>query len=219
MVRWCIRVDREEGGEAGGGQTRPEEMGANGEAIMTDQEVLDDLKKEMEKTVAAFRRDLARTRTGRASTALLEGIHADYYGAKTPLIQLATLSAPEPRLLIVQPFDKTALTAIEKAIQQSDLGVNPMSDGKILRIPIPELTAERRKEIVRHLHKVAEDFRVSVRAHRHDALELLKEMLKEKELTEDDNRRARDKIEAATKDYLERVDKVLKSKEEEVLSV
>jgi ribosome recycling factor len=194
-------------------------MGANGEAIMTDQEVLDDLKKEMEKTVAAFRRDLARTRTGRASTALLEGIHADYYGAKTPLIQLATLSAPEPRLLVVQPFDKTALTAIEKAIQQSDLGLNPMSDGKILRIPIPELTAERRKEIVRHLHKVAEDFRVSVRAHRHDALELLKEMLKEKELTEDDNRRARDKIEAATKDYLERVDKVLKSKEEEVLSV
>jgi ribosome recycling factor len=186
---------------------------------MTDQEVLDDLKREMEKTVTAFRRELARTRTGRASTALLEGIHADYYGAKTPLIQLATLSAPEPRLLVVQPFDKAALTAIEKAIQQSDLGLNPMSDGKILRIPIPELTAERRKEIVRHLHKVAEDFRVSLRAHRHDALELLKEMLKEKELTEDDNRRARDKIEAATKEYLERIDKVLKAKEEEVLSV
>jgi ribosome recycling factor len=186
---------------------------------MTDQEVLDDLKREMEKTVTAFRRELARTRTGRASTALLEGIHAEYYGAKTPLIQLATLSAPEPRLLIVQPFDKVALTAIEKAIQQSDLGLNPMSDGKILRIPIPELTAERRKEIVRHLHKVAEDFRVSLRAHRHDALELLKEMLKEKELTEDDSRRARDKIEATTKDYLERIDKVLKGKEEEVLSV
>jgi ribosome recycling factor len=186
---------------------------------MTDQEVLDDLKREMEKTVTAFRRELARTRTGRASTALLEGIHAEYYGAKTPLIQLATLSAPEPRLLIVQPFDKVALTAIEKAIQQSDLGLNPMSDGKILRIPIPELTAERRKEIVRHLHKVAEDFRISLRAHRHDALELLKEMLKEKELTEDDSRRARDKIEATTKDYLERIDKVLKGKEEEVLSV
>ncbi len=186
---------------------------------MTDQEVLDDLKKEMEKTIAAFRRELARTRTGRASTALLEGIHAEYYGAKTPLIQLATLSAPEPRLLVVQPFDKTALVAIEKAIQQSDLGLNPLSDGKILRIPIPELTAERRKEIVRHLHKVAEDFRVSLRAHRHDSLELLKEMLKEKELTEDDNRRARDKIEAVTKEYLERVDKSLKGKEEEVLSV
>lgn len=186
---------------------------------MTDQEVLDDLKKEMEKTLAAFRRELARTRTGRASTALLEGIQAEYYGAKTPLIQLATLSAPEPRLLIVQPFDKTALTAIEKAIQQSDLGLNPMSDGKILRIPIPELTADRRKEIVRHLHKVAEDFRVSTRAHRHDALELLKEMLKEKEITEDDSRRAKEKIEAATKDYLERLEKVLKAKEEEVLSV
>jgi ribosome recycling factor len=186
---------------------------------MTDREVLDDLKKEMEKTAGAFRRELARTRTGRASTALLEGIQAEYYGAKTPLIQLATLSAPEPRLLIVQPFDKTALTAIEKAIQQSDLGLNPMSDGKILRIPIPELTAERRKEIVRHLHKVAEDFRVSMRAHRHDALELLKEMLKEKELTEDDNRRAREKIEAVTKESLERLDKILKAKEEEVLSV
>lgn len=186
---------------------------------MTDQEVLDDLKKEMEKTVAAFRRELSRTRTGRASTALLEGIQAEYYGAKTPLIQLATLSAPEPRLLIVQPFDKTALTAIEKAIQQSDLGLNPMSDGKILRIPIPELTAERRKEIVRHLHKVTEDFRVSVRAHRHDALELLKEMLKEKDITEDDSRRAREKIEGVTKEYLERLDKTLKVKEEEVLSV
>jgi ribosome recycling factor len=186
---------------------------------MTDQEVLDDLKKEMEKTATAFRRELARTRTGRASTALLEGIQAEYYGAKTPLIQLATLSAPEPRLLIVQPFDKAALTAIEKAIQQSDLGLNPMSDGKILRIPIPELTAERRKEIVRHLHKVAEDFRVSMRAHRHDALELLKEMLKEKELTEDDNRRAREKIEVVTKESLERLDKILKAKEEEVLSV
>jgi ribosome recycling factor len=119
----------------------------------------------------------------------------------------------------VQPFDKAALTAIEKAIQQSDLGLNPMSDGKILRIPIPELTAERRKEIVRHLHKVAEDFRVSMRAHRHDALELLKEMLKEKELTEDDNRRAREKIEATTKDSLDRLEKILKAKEEEVLSV
>jgi ribosome recycling factor len=186
---------------------------------MTDQEVLDDLKKEMEKTVAAFRKELTRTRTGRATTALLEGIQAEYYGAKTPLIQLATMSAPEPRLLVVQPFDKVALVAIEKAIQQSDLGLNPLSDGKILRIPIPELTADRRKEIVRHLHKVTEDFRVSLRAHRHDSLELLKEMLKEKDITEDDNRRARDKIEAVTKENLERVDKLLKSKEEEVLSV
>ena len=159
-------------------------------------DVIAELRKEMENTLVAMRREMARTRTGRASTALLEGITVDYYGAKTPLIQLATMSAPEPRLLVVQPFDKQALVAIEKAIQQSDLGLNPLSDGKILRIPIPELTADRRKEIVRHLHKVTEDFRVSVRAHRHDALELLKEMLKEKEITEDDSRRAKEKIEA-----------------------
>jgi len=186
---------------------------------MTDQEVLEDLKKEMEKTLGAFRRELGRTRTGRASTALLEGIQAEYYGAKTPLIQLATMSAPEPRLLVIQPFDKAALTAIEKAIQTSDLGLNPMSDGKILRIPIPELTAERRKEIVRHLHKVAEDFRVSMRAHRHDSLEFLKEMLKEKDITEDDSRRVKEKVEGVTKEYLEKVDKTLKAKEEEVVSV
>ena len=186
---------------------------------MTAQEVLDDLKKEMEKTLAAFRRDLSRIRTGRASTALLEGIHPDYYGAKTPLIQLATVTAPEPRLLVIQPYDKAALAAIEKAILQSDLGLNPINDGKILRVPIPELTEERRKEIVRHIRKIAEDFRVSIRAHRHDALELLKEMLKEKDLTEDENHRVREKIEHETKEYLDRVDEVLKAKEKEVLAV
>ncbi|MGH7858120.1 MAG: ribosome recycling factor [Candidatus Binatia bacterium] len=186
---------------------------------MTAQEVLDDLGAEMEKTVAAFRRELARIRTGRASTALLDGIQAEYYGAKTPLKQLATVNAPEPRLLVVQPFDKAALTAIEKAIQQSDLGLNPLNDGKILRIPIPELTEERRKEIVRHLHKKAEEFRVSVRAHRHDALEMLKEMVKDKSLTEDESHRAREKIEAQTKTYLDRVDEVLKAKEKDVLEV
>lgn len=186
---------------------------------MTAQEVIDDLKREMERTLAAFRRDLSRIRTGRASTALLEGIHAEYYGAKTPLMQLATVTAPEPRLLVIQPFDKTALTAIEKAIQQSDLGLNPLNDGKILRVPIPELTEERRKEIGRHIRKMAEDFRVSVRAHRHDALELLKEMLKEKQLTEDDNRRTREKLEQETKHTLEKVDEVLKAKEKEVMAV
>lgn len=186
---------------------------------MTAQEVLDDLKKEMEKTVAAFRRDLSRIRTGRASTALLEGIHPEYYGTKTPLIQLATVTAPEPRLLVIQPYDKTALAAIERAILQSDLGLNPINDGKILRVPIPELTEERRKEIVRHIRKVAEDFRVSTRAHRHDALELLKEMLKEKELTEDENHRTREKIEHETKEFLERIEEVLAAKEKEVLAV
>jgi ribosome recycling factor len=186
---------------------------------MTSQEVLDDLKKEMEKTLGAFRRDLSRIRTGRASTALLEGLHAEYYGAKTPLNQLATINAPEPRLLVIQPYDKAALAAIEKAIQQSDLGLNPLNDGKILRIPIPELTEERRKEIVKHLKKMAEDFRVSLRAHRHDSLELLKEMVKEKDLTDDDAHRVREKIEAETKHALERVEEIFKGKEKEVLAV
>jgi ribosome recycling factor len=186
---------------------------------MTDQEVLDDLRSEMEKTLAAFRRELTKIRTGRATPGLLDGIHADYYGAKTPLKQLAQVNVPEPRLLVVQPFDKTALVAIEKAIQQSDLGLNPMNDGKILRIPIPELTEERRKEIVRHTRKTAEEYRISLRAHRHDSLEILKEMLKEKEITEDDAHRVRERIETETKAHLEHVDDALKKKEQEIMTV
>jgi ribosome recycling factor len=186
---------------------------------MTSQEVIDDLRKELDKTIGAFRHEISRIRTNRASTALLEGLHADYYGARTPVNQLATINAPEPRLLVVQPYDKAALVAIEKAIQASDLNLNPLNDGKILRIPIPELTEERRKEIVKHVRKKAEDYRVSARAHRHDSLELVKEMVKEKDLTEDDAKRIREKIEAETKQALERVEEVLKGKEKEVLAV
>jgi ribosome recycling factor len=173
----------------------------------------------MDKTLGTFRRELARIRTGRASTALLDGIHVEYYGAKTLLIQLASVTAPEPRLLLVQPYDRSALPAIEKAIRQSDLGLNPVSDGKVLRLPIPELTEERRRELVRHLRKMAEEFRVSLRSHRHDSLELLKEMLKEKEITEDENHKAREKVEAETKAYLEKLEEVLRAKEKEVMEV
>lgn len=186
---------------------------------MTEAELLEDLRAEMEKALAAFRRELAGIRTGRASAALLDGIHADYYGAKTPLKQLAQVNVPEPRLIVVQPFDKTALVAIEKAIQQSDLGLNPLNDGKILRIPIPELTEERRKEIVRHTRKKAEEYRISIRAHRHDSLEFLKDMLKDKEISEDDSHRVREKIEVETKTYLEHVDDALKKKEQEIMTV
>jgi ribosome recycling factor len=186
---------------------------------MTDQEVLDYLKSEMEKAIAAFRRELSTIRTGRANAALLDGIHAEYYGARTPLKQLAQVNVPEPRLIVIQPFDKTALVAIEKAIQQSDLGLNPLNDGKILRLPIPELTEERRKEIVRHTRKKAEEYRVSVRAHRHEALEFLKDMLKDKDITEDDAHRVRERIETETKAYLEHVDDALKKKEQEIMTV
>jgi ribosome recycling factor len=182
-------------------------------------EVLDTARQDMEKTLAALRRELSHVRTGRASTALLEGITVDYYGTKTPLNQLATLSAPEPSLLVVQPFDKSVIGGIEKAIKGSDLGLNPLNDGKLIRIPIPPLTEERRRELVRHVRKLAEDYRVSVRNHRRDCLEMLKELEKEREITEDDRRHAAEKVEALTRDYVERVDKTLKGKEDEIMAV
>jgi len=182
-------------------------------------EVLDSTRSDMEKTIAAFRKELSHVRTGRASTALLEGITVDYYGAKTPLNQLATLSAPEPSLLVVQPYDRSVVGAIEKAIKASELGLNPLNDGKIIRIPIPPLTEERRRDLVKHVRKLAEDYRVSVRSHRRDSLEMLKELEKEKDITEDDRRHAAEKVEALTKEHIERVDKVLKGKEDEIMAV
>jgi ribosome recycling factor len=184
-----------------------------------DGEVLDSTKQDMEKTVAAFKKELSHVRTGRASTALLEGITVDYYGTKTPLNQLATLSAPEPTLLVVQPYDKSVIGAIEKAIKASELGLNPLNDGKLVRVPIPPLTEERRRDLVKHVKKLAEDYRVSVRNHRRDSLEMLKELEKEKDITEDDRRHTAEKVEALSKEYIERVDKVLKGKEDEIMAV
>src|SRR5512138_1414613 len=133
--------------------------------------VIDDCKQEMEQTIVAFKRELSRLRTSRATTALLDSIVVEYYGAKTPLNQLATLSAPEPRLLIIQPFDRSAMGEIERAILKSDLGLTPNNDGKVIRIPIPQLTEERRKDLVKHVKRIAEEYRVSVRQHRRDAME------------------------------------------------
>jgi ribosome recycling factor len=182
-------------------------------------EVLDSAKQDMEKTIGALKKELSHVRTGRASTALLEGITVEYYGAKTHLNQVATLSAPEATLLVIQPYDKSVIQAIEKAIQMSDLGLNPLNDGKLIRIPIPPLNEERRRDLVKHVRKLAEDYRVSMRAHRRDSLEMLKELEKEKDITEDDRRHAAEKIEALTKDYVERVEKVLKAKEDEIMAV
>jgi ribosome recycling factor len=182
-------------------------------------EVLDGARSDMEKTLAALRKELSHVRTGRASTALLEGITVDYYGTKTPLNQLATLSAPEATLLVVQPYDKGVIGAIEKAIKASDLGLNPLNDGKLIRIPIPALTEERRRDLVKHIRKLAEDYRVSMRNHRRDTLEMLKELEKEKEVTEDDRRHAAEKVETLTKEYIERIDKTLKGKEDEIMAI
>ena len=183
------------------------------------EDVLTGAKQDMEKTLGALRRELSHVRTGRASTSILEGLTVDYYGAKTPLNQLATLSAPEPTLLVVTPFDKSVIGAIEKAIKASDLGLNPLNDGKIIRIPIPPLTEERRRDLVKHVRKLAEDYRVSMRTHRRDSLEMLKELEKEKAITEDDRRHAAEKVEALTKQYIERVEQVLKAKEDEIMAV
>ena len=185
---------------------------------MTD-DVVEELRKEMDRTTASLRRDFSHTRTGRASTALLEGITVEYYGTRTPLNQVAGLTAPEPRLLVIQPYDKSALGDIEKAILQTDLGLVPVNDGKILRVPIPELTAERRRDLVKHVRKVAEDYRVSVRNHRRDAIDLLKSLEKDKEITEDDLRHGQEKIQEVTKSYIEKLDEILKVKEEEIMEV
>jgi ribosome recycling factor len=183
------------------------------------EEVIELARREMEKAVDAFKHELARVRTGRASTALVEGLQVNYYGAKTPLRQLAGLAAPEPRLIVITPYDKGAMHEIEKAIQTSDLGLTPMNDGKVIRIPIPELTEERRKELVRHVRKIAEEFRVGVRNHRRDANEMLKDLHKEKRVTDDELRHSEAKVQQFTTEFIDKVDKVLTAKEAEIMEV
>ncbi len=182
-------------------------------------DVIKNLRDEMDHTVTAMRHEFGRTRTGRASTALLEGLTVTYYGATTPLNQVATLSAPEPRLLTILPFDQTVVSDIERAILQSDLGLMPANDGKLIRVPIPELTEDRRKELVKHVRKIAEEFRVSVRNHRRDSIEMLKVMQKDKDITEDDLRRGQDKIQEMTKEFTDKLEAVLRDKEQEIMEV
>jgi ribosome recycling factor len=177
------------------------------------------LQKEMEGSLSALRKELAKLRTGRASTALLEHIVVEYYGATTPLNQLATLSAPEPRLLVIQPYDRNAMTEIEKAILKSDLGLTPNNDGKVIRVPIPQLTEERRKDLVKHVKRIGEEFRVSMRNHRRVALERLKEAEKKKEITADDHKHAQERVQKTTDDFIAKVDQAIKAKETEVMEV
>jgi ribosome recycling factor len=177
------------------------------------------MQQEMDQSVAVLRKELAKMRTGRASTALLEHIMVDYYGATTPLNQLATLSAPEPRLLVVQPYDRSAMKDIEKSILKADLGLTPSNDGKVIRVPIPQLTEERRRELVKHVRRIGEEFRVSIRNHRRDAIERLKDSEKKKEITADEAKHGQERIQKITTEYVNRVDKIVKSKEDEVMEV
>jgi ribosome recycling factor len=171
----------------------------------------------MDAGVEHVRKELANVRTGRASTGLLESVQVDAYGSKMPLNQLAGLSIPEPSLIVVQPFDPSTLATIEKAIRSSDLGLNPASDGKLIRVPIPALTEERRKELSRHVHKQAEEGRNAIRQVRRDANERLKKLLKDHTISEDDERRGLEEIQKITDGHTKLVDDLQKKKDQELL--
>jgi len=173
----------------------------------------------MGKATDDLRAELATIRTGRASTALLEHLKVEYYGTPTPLNQVATLGVPDPSLLTVQPWDPSLLPSIEKIIRSSDLGLNPVNDGKILKVPIPALTEERRKELVKHLHKVLENHRTAVRNIRRDGNEELKKLLKDKKISEDDEHRGLEEIQKLTDETMEKLESVGKGKEREILEM
>jgi len=176
-------------------------------------------KSRMEKVLGDLQHAMAGIRTGRASISLLDGVKADYYGTPTPLNQMATLHVPEPSMITAQPWDVSQIGAIEKAIMASDLGLNPSNDGKLIRIPIPPLTEERRKELVKHLHNVTEDHRIAVRNVRRDANDSVKKLLKAKEVSEDEDRRAHDDIQKLTDSHIKKLDEAAKVKEQEILEI
>jgi ribosome recycling factor len=178
-----------------------------------------DAKQRMDTSLETVRRELATMRTGRASVAMLDGIRIDYYGNPTPLNQVANLSTPDPTLITVQPWDMQLVGAIEKAIRTSDLDLNPQSDGKLIRVPVPALTEERRKGLVKHAHKQAEEGRVAVRNVRRDANEHLKKLLKDHEIGEDDEKHAIAEVQKLTDQHIERINELLKAKETEILAV
>jgi ribosome recycling factor len=174
-------------------------------------------KDRMGKTIKALENELKRVRTGRASLSLLDGIRPDYYGTQTPLSQMATLSVPESRLITIQPWDATVIKDIEKAILKSDLGLTPSNDGKIIRISIPPLTEERRKELVKIVHKICEEHKVGVRNIRRDSNELLKGLKKDGDISEDDAFKAQDQVQKITDEYIEKIEDIYKQKEKEII--
>ena len=177
----------------------------------------DDAREGMDKSIDALKNEFKKVRTGRASLALFEGIKVSYYGTPTPLNQVASLSVPESRLIVIQPWDQSVIGEIEKEILKSELGLTPMNDGKVIRVPIPPLTEERRKELVKVVHKIAEEHRVSIRNIRRDTNELLKGLKKDGEIAEDDFYRAQDKVQKITDDYIRLVDQTYQEKEKEIL--
>lgn len=180
-------------------------------------DVFDDLKDRMEKSISALEKDLKKVRTGRASADLLDGIRVDYYGSLTPINQMASVSVPEARLLVIQPWDVSAIGNIEKAILKSELGLTPQNDGKIIRIAIPPLSEERRKDLVKVVKKMAEEGKVALRNVRRDANDMIKDLEKEKEISEDQKFRSQDDVQKITDDFIQKVDERIAVKEKEIL--
>ena len=176
-----------------------------------------EVNQRMNTAIEHLRHELAGVRTGRASATLLDNVHVDAYGSRMPLNQLAGLSVPEPTLIVAQPFDPSQMAAIEKAIRASDLGLNPQSDGKVIRIPIPSLTEERRKELSRHVHKMSEEGRNSVRQVRRDANERLKKFLKDHEISEDDEKKGLEEVQKITDQHIKQIDEVQNKKDQDLL--
>lgn len=181
--------------------------------------VLQTFKEEMEKTIAGLTKTFSRVRTGRASVSLLDGIKVDYYGAPTPIAQAANVSVPESRLILIVPWDVSIIGAIEKAIQKSDLGLTPSNDGKVVRLAIPQLTEERRKEIAKTVKKMAEEGKIKLRSARRDANEEMKKLKKDNKISEDELFSAQEEIQKLTDQYIEKTDKVLAAKEKEIMEI
>jgi ribosome recycling factor len=186
---------------------------------MSEKDIIKETKPRMDTVIEDFRRKLATVRTGRAAVSLLDTVLVDYYGTMTPLNQMASVHAPEPQMLTVQPWDQSQIGAVEKAIRGADLGLNPSNDGKLVRIPIPPLTEERRKQLAKQVHEIAEDHRTAVRNVRRDANERLKKLLKDKTISEDAERDGLDEIQKLTNTYIGKIDDLSKTKEQEITSV
>src|SRR2546423_12540214 len=189
------------------------------ERAMSEKDVIRETRPRMEGAVEDLRKKLATIRTGRAAVSLLDSVVVEYYGTPTPLTQMASVHAPEPNLLTVQPWDQTQIGAVEKAIRSADLGLNPSNDGKVVRVPVPPLTEERRRQLAKQGHEVAEEHRTAIRNVRRDANERLKRMLKDKQISEDAERDALAEVQKMTDTYVGKVDELAKSKEHEILSV
>src|SRR5690242_6645388 len=199
---------------------KPEQHAApSGPSFNSIKEVETSLKTRMEKALSDLQHEMAAIRTGRASLGILDHIRVDYYGTPTPLNQIANLHVPEPALITIQPWDVSQIGPIERAIRTSDLGLNPANDGKIIRLPIPPLTQERRKELVKKLHAAAEHHRVAVRNIRRDGNESVKKLLRDKKITEDEDKRAHDEIQKMTDGYMGKIDLASKTKEKEILEI